>query len=383
MSATHFPRYHLTVGLIYGCDMGQMSELKKRACRAGTLAHHPMFLPGIFAEAERVRLRKVVDGILDQFSLLTSRAGTDDLLDLKSEVKLVSFLRISYESQDLINIMKSTRAQVMKMITETDRGTRAATGRKLKGAGLQLTDPPAHHAPELKSTADRIRVRLREILNEYDEKINECKMVVTNMSLTMQTVGPYPTHFQHICRRMARFLNWSLKSLTISGDPKMWNHFAREESRVNTQISRMNTNLARVNSQMTEDMKRDSSQMRSIALLTMVFLPMTAVAVRASGPFNCRELPAATLLTDKNPGSMPLQSIFSTSVFTWDADNEKTVFSGYVWVFVVIAALLTITTVSTWYFWTHDLPWKTKNSNKGRGRHVKTAEEMSAGFSGV
>jgi len=59
----------------------------------------------------------------------------------------------------------------------------------------------------------------------------------------------------------------------------MWNHFAREENRVNTQISRVNTNLARVTTQMTEEMKRDSSQMRSIALLTMVFLPVTAVAV--------------------------------------------------------------------------------------------------------
>jgi hypothetical protein len=60
----------------------------------------------------------------------------------------------------------------------------------------------------------------------------------------------------------------------------MWNHVAREDNKTNLQLSRVNTDLTRANTGLSEDMKRDSSQMRSIALLTMVFLPLSTVAVR-------------------------------------------------------------------------------------------------------
>jgi len=152
-----------------------------------------MFVPGIFAEAERVRLSGAIDEILNEFSLQSSRADSGDLLDLTTELKpkLMSFLQMSYQSQDLSNVMKSTRQQVIKMVSEADKGTTAATGWKSKGADIQVKSPSAEAAAQIKLTGERIRVRLKEILNEYDEKINECGMVVTNMSLTMQTVGPH------------------------------------------------------------------------------------------------------------------------------------------------------------------------------------------------
>jgi hypothetical protein len=60
---------------------------------------------------------------------------------------------------------------------------------------------------------------------------------------------------------------------------KVWNHFAREDNKLNLHLSRVNTQLARTNTTLTQDMKQDSSQMRSIALLTMIFLPLSTVAV--------------------------------------------------------------------------------------------------------
>jgi hypothetical protein len=50
---------------------------------------------------------------------------------------------------------------------------------------------------------------------------------------------------------------------------------------MNLRLSGINNQLARVNAELSRDMKRDSSQMRSIALLTMVFLPLSTVAVRS------------------------------------------------------------------------------------------------------
>lgn len=50
---------------------------------------------------------------------------------------------------------------------------------------------------------------------------------------------------------------------------------------MNLRLSRVNNQLVRTNTVLSQDMKRDSSQMRSIALLTMVFLPLSTVAVRS------------------------------------------------------------------------------------------------------
>jgi hypothetical protein len=49
---------------------------------------------------------------------------------------------------------------------------------------------------------------------------------------------------------------------------------------MNLRLARVNNQLVRTNTELSQDMKRDSSQMRSIALLTMVFIPLSTVAVR-------------------------------------------------------------------------------------------------------
>ena len=66
----------------------------------------------------------------------------------------------------------------------------------------------------------------------------------------------------------------------------------------------------------------DSASMKSIAVLTMVFLPGTAVA-----------------------------SFFSMSLFNWSSDGEKGLSSRWLWVFFVVAVPLTIAVLVLWYVW--------------------------------
>lgn len=54
--------------------------------------------------------------------------------------------------------------------------------------------------------------------------------------------------------------------------PQGWNQIARQDSVTNTRISHVNTMIAL-------ETKRESAQMRSIALLTMIYLPLSCVAV--------------------------------------------------------------------------------------------------------
>ncbi|KAE8444212.1 hypothetical protein EG329_000809 [Mollisiaceae sp. DMI_Dod_QoI] len=67
--------------------------------------------------------------------------------------------------------------------------------------------------------------------------------------------------------------------------------------------------------------KRDNAQMRSIATLTMVYLPLTSVA-----------------------------SVFSMGVFNWNAEEGQSVITVYFWVFLGIAGGLTLATVAIWLF---------------------------------
>lgn len=88
----------------------------------------------------------------------------------------------------------------------------------------------------------------------------------------------------------------------------------------------------------------DSSQMRSIALVTMVFLPGTFFAV---SPLPLVP-PAMTIESETE-----WQSLFSMTFFNWtpgSGGNGPTV-SGYIWVyFFVTGAFTALTLALFWYF---------------------------------
>ncbi|KAN0120384.1 hypothetical protein V8E51_002592 [Hyaloscypha variabilis] len=287
LSSTFLPDPGVNLAILYGCNEEQKEQIIHRLETLDLSYNHPMLLPGLLAQLERIRLVGMVDNLLDKF-VLRGRVdrGFDRELDLDmDQTKLSSFLKLCFESRDLVNQIQAVKTQLAKMATETIK-----FGELISKKYVEDVLSPDEEK-RLKSAGEQIVSQLREISDEFDEKVNDCKMVVDNMSLTMQTV---------------------------------WNNFAREDNKTNLKLSRVNTDLARANTALSEDMKRDSSQMRSIALLTMVFLPLSTVA-----------------------------SIFSTTLFSWDATEGKTVVSGYLWVFVVIAVGLTSLTVGAWYLATY------------------------------
>jgi Mg2+ and Co2+ transporter CorA len=65
---------------------------------------------------------------------------------------------------------------------------------------------------------------------------------------------------------------------------------------------------------------QDSKVMRSIALVTMVFLPGTFFG-----------------------------TVFSMTFFNWSGDGKARI-SSYLWIYVVITVVFTLMTVGLWYF---------------------------------
>ncbi|KAF9886494.1 hypothetical protein FE257_011401 [Aspergillus nanangensis] len=87
-----------------------------------------------------------------------------------------------------------------------------------------------------------------------------------------------------------------------------------------------------------EEARRDGSSMKTIAAITLIFLPATTVA-----------------------------SIFSMSMFNWGATADQPIASHRLWIYFVVAVGLTALVLASWLLWfmrhrqqnnTRDLPWR-------------------------
>ncbi|KAH8896290.1 hypothetical protein GQ53DRAFT_852380 [Thozetella sp. PMI_491] len=134
-----------------------------------------------------------------------------------------------------------------------------------------------------------IKEKLEELIGEYREKIDECGTILDGMTLA--------THLE-------------------------WNKIARKDAITNIHIAQTSCETA-------EATMKDGKQMKTVALVTMLFLPTTFTA-----------------------------GIFSTSFFDWQAVNANTVVSPYFGLFVGASIFLTAITLYFWYCCTYGTVFK-------------------------
>jgi hypothetical protein len=84
--------------------------------------------------------------------------------------------------------------------------------------------------------------------------------------------------------------------------------------------------------------------MKTITIITLIFLPPTFVAVR--------QMNLRLLLVAYEP-LMVEQVIFSMSMFNWQADgsNGDQIMSKYIWVYFVVTVPLTMIVLLVWIMW--------------------------------
>ena len=182
ISSTFLPEPGLTLAVVYGCSETQKQRIIRRLDTLELVYNHPTLLPGLLAELERVRLFGMVDNLLDNFAL---RAWADRELDLDlDKAKLSSFLKLCFESRDLMNQLQAVKKQLVKMIAETTK-----FGELISQKSVDDLLAPGFQK-RLKCAGEQISSQLDEISTEFDDKINDCNMIINNMSLTMQTASP-------------------------------------------------------------------------------------------------------------------------------------------------------------------------------------------------
>jgi hypothetical protein len=171
-----------------GCNGRQIQDIRSRIATAtDTELQHPLLAAGIFAELDRERLIEIADELIDSFTLrsevLDSRYLTPELH--AGGPKARENLALCLRSRNLVDHMKSVKRQLAKLVLHID---------KLDGwIELKKSDGNAPFNAEarqqLKKSGEKIKVRILDMIDEYDDKIDECKLMDKSLSLVMQTVS--------------------------------------------------------------------------------------------------------------------------------------------------------------------------------------------------
>ncbi|QKD52290.2 uncharacterized protein FOBCDRAFT_238580 [Fusarium oxysporum Fo47] len=262
LSVTFFPGSLTTNAVWYGCDLskrkfhGDLITDSELIC--GQLENfdggvfHPMVLPVVFAGFERERHIGAVRKCLTQFvqrihdlahqdlramneeeGSMSSKSGIlEDSAPLMKGGCLASYFRLNIS---FLRIgLQNWQTQLRKMIDHVDQ--------------LHDTDfglPVAARVPSsqtrlniLQEVGGRLKTRLQDLVDEYDEYIRQCTHIMDGLTLATQ--------------------------LEL-------NSIGRKDARINQEISRVNLEVAKM-------ARLDGSLMKSIAMLGMVFLPATFVS---------------------------------------------------------------------------------------------------------
>ncbi|KAH6693017.1 hypothetical protein VD0002_g1964 [Verticillium dahliae] len=282
MTATYFPCRQLTFGILLGCTETIEDKVIKRLRLVGSDATHPLIPFGIMAEIERSRHIKLVedsiDGLETNIDQLSERIETrgetsQEEVDRRSRDRKEAWLDAAHLRNVLINwqnqLKHMTRHARLLQSAPTINTPQTATTKE-NGHGLQDTQHNGNlECRTLEASSTRISDRLEAIVEEYDEKIRDSAMRLDGMAMATQ---------------------WSY-------------------SDTNVEIALATT--------------RDSKHMRSISLITMIFLPGTFLA-----------------------------TIFSMTFFDWGDGTGKARVSGMIWIYFALAFGFTAVTLGIWYFWT-------------------------------
>ncbi|KAI0450538.1 hypothetical protein F5B21DRAFT_490430 [Xylaria acuta] len=287
LSVTFTPRTLTTKAVMYGCDDETAENIINRLSNSDIPELHPMVLIVLFAELERDRLdrlvRNKISHLIKQIIGITEKnnytPGNRDASSLSQS--LATSIKDWLEMGDLRNGLQAFKRKMQDMIAHTDELQILFDPQNDKLNITSDLDPEVLRG--LRDAGSKIKERLKHLVDEFDEHIRKCATIIDGVGLASQLE---------------------------------WNQIGREDTFTNIQIAHNGLRVA-------QHTRRDSELMKSIALLTMVFLPATFVA-----------------------------TLFSMGIFEWKGiHGEILSVSPYIWLYVAVTVVITSVTLGTWYLW--------------------------------
>jgi len=204
LTVTYFPHSRLTFGILFGCTVAIEKQVLNRIANAKENAFYPLVLPGIFAELERTRMVDVVEATIDEiegaiFELDSGTASKETSLETSGNdhpggaryVRRTVWLNTTF----LRSRLQIWRTQLQKMVEHVNElsSTDFGSCNELFNTGSEDGYYREHKGvdnSQMMRTGVMIKDRLGALIEEYDEKIEECSMRVDGMTIATQWVRP-------------------------------------------------------------------------------------------------------------------------------------------------------------------------------------------------
>ena len=261
MSVTTNIAQGLTYAIVYGCSEDVSNDflvrLRNSALKySGRAFEHPMLMPGLFAEIQRDMHVAIVEKSVSGLFEYAINLGADTLdmvphaedVDRDEENSAKRGVDLWLDVSHYRTTVETWMVQLRKMVVHLEELETTAytnSGTSSNGTAIFVVTNT-----DMIREGKRIKERLLDIINDYDELQRKCTWVMDGTSLANGMASEIPT-LRWFCPLLRR---------VILTRPffQAWNHLARQDNKIQLGYS---------------------TQMWSIALLTMIFLPGTYVAV--------------------------------------------------------------------------------------------------------
>lgn len=170
----------------------------------------------------------------------------------RSQLNDLPSAKLWFTIGSLINQLKAWQGQLRRMIEHIE---------ELESQGYGFSDHTSSEDQKmrlegLQDCGQRIKQRLKDLLDEYDDLIGKCRHSMDGMSLMTQLV-----------------------SLHMNRSQDLDAHGNQELNRIGQEDARTNRDVATHNLEVASRARQDGYLMRTIAVLGMIFLPATFVSV--------------------------------------------------------------------------------------------------------
>ncbi|KAF2709336.1 hypothetical protein K504DRAFT_455079 [Pleomassaria siparia CBS 279.74] len=288
-----------------------------------TLSTHPMLIPTILLDLATDDTSSLLKVRINLLAQIQQQTGMDRYNSLKSAAVSGRTTSIGGREKDRQEL--DLDAVMLKLTCLSDwvaaqRGFVGIQGRIVQVVGEMLAADDG--IPETRSAHD-----------DDDDDESQARRIVHMFRERLSFVKESLVAAEHKCQYLERSINAQVQTVPANGNNwKIYSLIGQKDNRLNILAANSSCQIASDSRRIAILTRRDSTDMRIIAAVTLIFLPGTFVA-----------------------------TVFSTGMFDWGGDSQSPgpdsegagggnnkIVSSYIWVYFMLTGVLTFFVLVAW-----------------------------------
>ncbi|KAI0436134.1 hypothetical protein F4803DRAFT_543320 [Xylaria telfairii] len=325
MTVTHFPHRNLSFGILFGCTDYQKQYVVERLNLAIQASGHPLLLPGIFAEIERQRHDIIFNSSVHKLELMIPESDMEGLFSQEQSGDHSNRQDRRTVYLDMLHLkhgLTSWSQQLKKMLEHAW---------SLDKEYLEALHP-VDIEPTIESSEDLEHVANSSSEGSVDDSsLDECPGIQNSTGSLVSRLNirrDFKFSQEIMAKTNARIIGRLNTILEDYGDKIRECQTRFDGLAMTTQLFQGETSML-----LALAASKDSRHMRTIALVTMVFLPGTFFA-----------------------------TVFSMTFFNWKPADGESAVSSLFWVYIAFSVVSTVVTLLAYYYFVSIRPKKSLSS---------------------